>query len=220
MDKSDADDWMVGGGTDGLSTGCLSAACTRSHTHHTHHPPPKHNRTHISLPVILAGVAANRGRVRQKAAKRTKLLELGKLMPREGWFNAGGGTGGCSALRARFPSQHPPAHADAHTLTHMPTNIDTAQTQTCIQALTCAHPSHTHPGYIFPVGFKTMTTFRSSVDLNALVVHECSIVGEGGEFWPQVGVHMHTRTHTHTSAASRAKGRVFWPLVGVQCSHT
>lgn len=39
-------------------------------------------------------------------------------------------------------------------------------------------------GYIFTDGYKSSTNFRSSVELNQLVVHYCEIVGEGGEFWP------------------------------------
>ncbi|KAG2425505.1 hypothetical protein HXX76_013714 [Chlamydomonas incerta] len=40
-------------------------------------------------------------------------------------------------------------------------------------------------GYIFPAGFKASTSFRSSVDLDALTVHTCEIVGEAGQYWPQ-----------------------------------
>ena len=36
------------------------------------------------------------------------------------------------------------------------------------------------PGYIFTCGFKSRTLFRSSVDLGALCVHECEIIGKGG----------------------------------------
>lgn len=39
-------------------------------------------------------------------------------------------------------------------------------------------------GYIFPEGFKAKTPFRSSVELDQLVIHWCTIVGEGGKFWP------------------------------------
>ncbi|GBF99740.1 hypothetical protein Rsub_12515 [Raphidocelis subcapitata] len=39
-------------------------------------------------------------------------------------------------------------------------------------------------GYIFPAGFKSRLLFRSSIDLDALTLHECGIVGEGGAFWP------------------------------------
>ncbi|CAD7703988.1 unnamed protein product [Ostreobium quekettii] len=39
-------------------------------------------------------------------------------------------------------------------------------------------------GYIFPEGFKSRLTFRSSVDLNALCVHECDIIAKGGKFFP------------------------------------
>lgn len=37
-------------------------------------------------------------------------------------------------------------------------------------------------GYIFPLGFKSKTHFRSSIDLDAMCVHECEIVK--GRFWP------------------------------------
>ncbi|KAG2440637.1 hypothetical protein HYH02_010216 [Chlamydomonas schloesseri] len=40
-------------------------------------------------------------------------------------------------------------------------------------------------GYIFPAGFKASTSFRSSVDLDALTVHTCEVIGEGGQYWPQ-----------------------------------
>jgi hypothetical protein len=47
-----------------------------------------------------------------------------------------------------------------------------------------AHPDWYNAGYIFPAGFKSRLLFRSSVDLDALTLHECEIVGEGGQFWP------------------------------------
>jgi hypothetical protein len=39
-------------------------------------------------------------------------------------------------------------------------------------------------GYIFPEGFQSRTLFRSSVAIDQLCVHECFIVGKGGEYWP------------------------------------
>ncbi|PRW21070.1 Transforming growth factor beta regulator 1 [Chlorella sorokiniana] len=39
-------------------------------------------------------------------------------------------------------------------------------------------------GYIFPEGFQSRTLFRSSVAIDQLCVHECHIIGEGGQFWP------------------------------------
>ncbi len=39
-------------------------------------------------------------------------------------------------------------------------------------------------GYIFPLGYKSRLLFRSSVDLDALCVHECEVIGTGGRFWP------------------------------------
>jgi hypothetical protein len=39
-------------------------------------------------------------------------------------------------------------------------------------------------GYIFPEGFQSRTLFRSSVAIDQLCVHECFIVGKGGEHWP------------------------------------
>lgn len=39
-------------------------------------------------------------------------------------------------------------------------------------------------GYIFPDGFKSRVNFRSSVELDQLCVHECSVLGSDGEFWP------------------------------------
>jgi len=39
-------------------------------------------------------------------------------------------------------------------------------------------------GYIFPEGFFAKTPFRSSVQFDQLVLHECRIVGKEGEFWP------------------------------------
>ena len=50
---------------------------------------------------------------------------------------------------------------------------------------------HLHPapgwhngGYIFPRGYAAVTKFRSSVDLDATVDHECRVIGEGGAHWP------------------------------------
>lgn len=40
-------------------------------------------------------------------------------------------------------------------------------------------------GYIFPDGFQSKVNFRSSVVLDQLCIHECTVIGEGGEFWPQ-----------------------------------
>ena len=39
-------------------------------------------------------------------------------------------------------------------------------------------------GYIFPEGFSSRVSFRSSVVLDQLCVHECSVIGRGGKFWP------------------------------------
>jgi len=39
-------------------------------------------------------------------------------------------------------------------------------------------------GYIFPAGFASRVSFRSSVQLDSLCVHECRIVGAGGAHWP------------------------------------
>ena len=41
-----------------------------------------------------------------------------------------------------------------------------------------------NPGYIFPAGFHSRTLFRSSVALDQLCVHECYIMGQGGDYWP------------------------------------
>uniref|UniRef100_A0A7S3XCB6 U-box domain-containing protein n=1 Tax=Picocystis salinarum TaxID=88271 RepID=A0A7S3XCB6_9CHLO len=40
-------------------------------------------------------------------------------------------------------------------------------------------------GYIFPDGLHTRTVFRSSVMVDQLVVHDCFIIGEGGQYWPK-----------------------------------
>ena len=39
-------------------------------------------------------------------------------------------------------------------------------------------------GYIFPEGFESRVNFRSSIELDQLCVHECSVTGKGGKFWP------------------------------------
>lgn len=39
-------------------------------------------------------------------------------------------------------------------------------------------------GYIFPEGFTSRVSFRSSVVLDQLCVHECTVIGRGGRFWP------------------------------------
>ncbi len=39
-------------------------------------------------------------------------------------------------------------------------------------------------GYIFPEGFTSRVSFRSSVVLDQLCVHECTVIGRGGTFWP------------------------------------
>lgn len=45
-------------------------------------------------------------------------------------------------------------------------------------------PGWYNPGYIFPEGFESRVSFRSSVALDQLCVHECSVTGRGGQFWP------------------------------------
>lgn len=45
-------------------------------------------------------------------------------------------------------------------------------------------PGWYNAGYIFPPGFKSRVNFRSSLELDQLCVHECSVVGKGGQFWP------------------------------------
>ena len=40
-------------------------------------------------------------------------------------------------------------------------------------------------GYIFPVGFKSCTQFRSSVDISDHCMYECEVIGESGQFWPK-----------------------------------
>ena len=46
-------------------------------------------------------------------------------------------------------------------------------------------PAGSHPtGYIFTSGFKSRLLFRSSVNLDALCIHECEILGAGAVFWP------------------------------------
>lgn len=39
--------------------------------------------------------------------------------------------------------------------------------------------------YIFPDGYCATTRFRSSADPSGAVIHECSIVGRGGRYWPR-----------------------------------
>ena len=45
-------------------------------------------------------------------------------------------------------------------------------------------PGWHNGGYIFPCGYAAVTKFRSSVDLDATVDHECRVIGEGGAHWP------------------------------------
>jgi hypothetical protein len=40
-------------------------------------------------------------------------------------------------------------------------------------------------GYIFPDGYHSRTTFRSSVNIGATCSHDCYIIGAGGKFWPR-----------------------------------
>ena len=47
-----------------------------------------------------------------------------------------------------------------------------------------AEPGWFNSGYIFPEGFASRVNFRSSVVLDVLCVHECSILGEEGQYWP------------------------------------
>ncbi|KAK9799422.1 hypothetical protein WJX73_008139 [Symbiochloris irregularis] len=49
----------------------------------------------------------------------------------------------------------------------------------------CTEPGWHNAGYIFPQGFISRTSFRSSVQLDMLCGHECKIVGRRGTFWPQ-----------------------------------
>ncbi|BDA47156.1 probable transforming growth factor beta regulator 1 at C-terminar half [Coccomyxa sp. Obi] len=45
-------------------------------------------------------------------------------------------------------------------------------------------PGWYNNGYIFPEGFCTRTVFRSSVELDQLCLHTCSILGKEDHFWP------------------------------------
>eukprot|EP00798_Chlamydomonas_sp_ICE-L_P023727 gene23727-9280_t len=47
-----------------------------------------------------------------------------------------------------------------------------------------ALPGWCNAGYVFPSGFLSRTLFRSSVDLTATCIHECTILEEDGEYWP------------------------------------
>ena len=47
-----------------------------------------------------------------------------------------------------------------------------------------AEPGWYNSGYIFPEGFASRVNFRSSVVLDVLCVHECSILGDEGQYWP------------------------------------
>ena len=52
-------------------------------------------------------------------------------------------------------------------------------------AAACRHGSGWfNSGYIFPEGFESRVSFRSSVALDQLCVHECSVLGRGGQYWP------------------------------------
>ncbi|KAK9905576.1 hypothetical protein WJX75_002376 [Coccomyxa subellipsoidea] len=53
----------------------------------------------------------------------------------------------------------------------------------CIGELRLAAGWHNN-GYIFPDGFCTRTVFRSSVELDQLCMHTCSILGQEGPHWP------------------------------------
>jgi hypothetical protein len=69
-----------------------------------------------------------------------------------------------------------------------------------------AHPDWYNAGYIFPAGFKSRLLFRSSVDLDALTLHECEIVGEGGQFWPA------------PTFVVTARDREYEPIVAKSCT--
>lgn len=45
-------------------------------------------------------------------------------------------------------------------------------------------PARFNAGYIFPLGFKSRLLFRSSINLDAMCIHECEILGQGGSCWP------------------------------------
>ena len=47
-----------------------------------------------------------------------------------------------------------------------------------------AAPGWHNAGYIFPLGFRSRVSFRSSVALDQLTIYECRVVGQGGAFWP------------------------------------
>lgn len=47
-----------------------------------------------------------------------------------------------------------------------------------------AEPGWFNAGYIFPDSFASRVNFRSSVQLDQLVAHDCAIIGEGGMYWP------------------------------------
>lgn len=108
------------------AAGASAAAAGANINNGTRGPNPKGGRGGGGVAISMTGHTC-RGRVKQKGVKRADLLEVGTVIARPGWYNA---------------------------------------------------------GYIFPAGFKARTLFRSSVNLEALTIHECEIQGEGGQYWP------------------------------------
>jgi F/Y-rich N-terminus len=47
-----------------------------------------------------------------------------------------------------------------------------------------AEPGWFNSGYIFPAGYVSRVKFRSSVAVDQMCLHECSILGAGGVHWP------------------------------------
>ena len=75
----------------------------------------------------------------------------------------------------------------------MPPGCASADMEVVATHLCRADAGWYNSGYIFPEGFKSRTLFRSSVAIDQLCVHECFIIGQGGEHWPGPTFKVHCR---------------------------
>lgn len=122
----------------------------------------------VAAAAVSAAAAAEAGSSKAKGK--------GKGGSSKGAGSGGGGGGGNRASRAISETGHTcrgRVRQKSHKTTEL---VEVGQL--------VVHKDWYNAGYIFPAGFKSRLLFRSSVDTDALCLHECEIVGEGGNFWP------------------------------------
>ncbi|GFR53040.1 hypothetical protein Agub_g15740 [Astrephomene gubernaculifera] len=121
------------------------------------------------------------GRSRTARQRQSKGSKKGKAGGR-GSSKASGGAAGAAASAAAAGGAA--ISASGHTCRGRVKQKGVKRADLLAVGSLVARPGWYNAGYIFPAGFKSQTCFRSSVDLDALTVHTCEVLGESGQYWP------------------------------------